>query len=603
MTRASDSAPRLSCKVALLTLLGCLNACGSARPQTRAEPARVNRPALRIGDPSPVTITASRDFTFDPSDDSLAEMCQAAATRAPLYYTSAGDPRAFREAVGRRVREFERWASLLERTRKVNRPEKVTRLFERHGTVLGHVLSAEAFGRLRESPRRALVEAFSVMARGGADAFILAERSPTERAFSGDKVIVRVESAAKAAELEVPLGQLEEQRNVRANLMKLAATPPPSGASGAHQPLSEAVRGDLAEIAMSGMPTLTFDEGRSRAARRAAVEQAKKTRMTFAMGQVILAKGETITLLHRDVLATMRSVRCEPCSGGLAKCAPGKKRLLKVGSISYTPIIALRSFRAAAGGEVGSANDGLSEELLQRVFVCDERTGRARARALKRAFDRVRPDDRERWQKLRDELQRELQVEVVLPLLQSFDGVPRDKLRAAIVEVYRRAQLTPLVATKPVPRSGEACVVRRVKKTVGEESLADCPVVPLARYRLRLAETLAQDPGSLVTLPERAQKASVELVQQLLVANTVFDAAETARRANGAAKAAEPARLTVAREERPKDRLIREGETLVPAGKRMTADDIQLLEQMYAVRCAKQVRAADDELKLAETSH
>jgi membrane-associated HD superfamily phosphohydrolase len=129
-----------------------------------------------------------------------------------------------------------------------------------------------------------------------------------------------------------------------------------------------------------------------------------------------------------------------------------------------------------------------------------------------------------------------------------------------------------------MPRPGELCILRRLKKDkISEEANADCTIVPLARFRLQLPDKVAREPGLLASLPAEAQKAAVELVQQLLVANTTFDAGETARRRKDT-----PSQVTTTGE-----RSIQEGDVLVQARKRLTADDIYLLEQMYSLNCTR----------------
>jgi hypothetical protein len=546
-----------------------LTGCGPAAPPPRQKPPGPDRSALRLGQPVPETIRATRMFTVKPSDRALAEMCRQAATGVPLVYTCGACQREARAAVRKRIATFRRWVGVLKANARVRKPAQIAKLYAKHGAPLGMQLSRAAFVRLRAAPPAELTAAFEAMVREGIGPYIIDERGPLEEAARSKKVILRVGRSGKGGrDVEVDAGEIKALRPVAAELKRLAAEhgaklPPP-------------VREDLAAIAASGLAaTVTIDKERTLAGQAEAVKQAKATRMSFNKGDEVIKKGEEYTLVHRQILQEMDAIRCEPCTGGLARCGLGPMRRVRAGAMTRHAIRATRDFIVPAVPGLQDALKNQAADDVARVFTVDGSVGRVREDKVGRLFDRAARAGKDRWKKLRDDLESKLQVKVILQLLQHLDGVPPRKAREAVLDLYARAQAEPIIAAA-APRPTEACTLRRTAgRRVTEETSKSCNIVPLPRLRLQLPKLATDLSDRISKLPLQVQQAVVGLVQELLVANTTPDPDETERRRK---KAAEGVTGSA--------RQYRVGDVVVEPNSQLTQADIYVLEQMYAVHCA-----------------
>jgi hypothetical protein len=524
---------------------------------------------MQVGQPAPLTVRATRSFTFKPTGDALDNVVRDASARVPLIYT-CGRCRRYTRANNRRmVRKFGTWVRSVKRQRRPRKPKELERLYRRHKTVLGVTLSRESFSRFRAVRPDLLTTTFAAMVRQGIGPFVVKTHGPTEKAFRGEQVRVRVLRGNRWREVVVKPAEVEDLFQVKKDLRLLAEE------LGAR--LLKSVQRDLARIAGKNVKaTIVLDEERIREEREKAAYQARKTVVDIVSGQVVLKKGEKLTLTHRAILDEMLSVRCDPCSGGMRACAPEPRRLMKVGGIDTQAITALRNFSILAGPEQTAVLKKQARDGVPRIFIHDPRLAQRRDDKLMVLFDlaaRVK-DPKKRWKKLQGALDEELKAKVLLQLLKTFKGLNIDTVRAAVSEVYSQAQSEPIIDKSP-PLHTEPCTLRtRRRGKPDEETFMDCPIVPLIRHRLLVAKHNSRYAKALKGLAPPAQQAVVELVQALLVANTRYDAAETERRRRAA-----EARV------KPKDRTFRKGDVVVPARKKLTPEDIYILDKMYSRVC------------------
>lgn len=544
--------------------------CGPAAPPPRQKPPRPERPELRLGQPVPETIRATRMFTVKPSDVALAEMCRQAATGVPLVYTCGACQREARAASRKRIAAFRRWVGVLKANARVRKNAQIAKLYAKHGEPLGKKLSRAAFVWLRGAKPAELTKAFEAMVREGIGPYIIDKRGPLEEAARAEKVILRMGKSGKGGrDVEVEAGQIKTLDQVAEELKRLAAEygeklPPP-------------VRDELAAIAASGLAaTVTLDKERTLAGQAEAVKQAKATRMSFKQGDEVIKKGEEYTLVHRQILEEMDAIRCEPCSGGLARCGLGPMRLVRAGALTRHPIKATRDFVVPGVPGLLNVLKKQAADDVARVFTVDGSVGRVREDKLGRLFDRAARAGKDRWKRLRDDLESKLKVKVILQLLTGLDGVPPSKAREAVLDLYARAQAEPIIAAA-APRRTEACTLRRTGgRRVTEETSKSCNIVPLPRLRLQLPKLATDLSDRISKLPLQVQQAVVGLVQELLMANTTPDPEETERRRKKAAEGVTGS-----------SREYRVGDVVVEANSRLTQADIYVLEQMYAVRCTE----------------
>ena len=554
---------------ALVIVLGA-GGCGPAAPPPRQKPpVSTERPGLELGQPVPKTIRASRMFSVRPSDEALVQMCRAAAAAVPLVYTCGACQREARAAARKRVAALRRWLRGLGRRGRKLKPAEVGRLHARHREVLGLSLSRAAFERLGGAPPAALIATFGAMVRN-IGPYIIGKRSTVEEAARSTKVILRVKNLKRRGgrDVEVEAGEVRTLRQVEKELKRLAAE---------HgEKLAELLRADLVEIAASGLaPTMTLDEERTRTAQRKAVKRAKATRLCFEEGDEVVKKGAPYTLVHRQILRKMDGVRCLPCRGGLPRCAPGPLRRVRPGAYTALPITATRDFRVSAVPGLLDVLRKQAADAVPPVFSLKSSLTRARERTLEQLFQRAEVARKDRWARLRVDLERKLGAKVILQLLKSFEAAPLAKVRQAVLDLYSRAQAEPITEGAP-PSSTKPCTLRRAgRRRATEETSSSCPIVPLPRWRLQLGELAASLSDRLARLPKPVQRAVVGLVQELLVANTTADAVETERRRKKAAKGVTGS-----------DRTYHEGDKVVPGKSRLTPADLYVLEQMYSVKCA-----------------
>lgn len=535
---------------------------------------------MQVGQPAPLTVRATRSFTFKPTGDALADVVRDAATSVPLIYTCGRCQQTTRAANRRMIRTFNAWVRVLARLPRPRRKERQERRYKRqeqqykrYNTVLGVTLSRESFVRFRALAPDLLIATFAAMIRQGIGPFVVKSRGPVEDEFRGDQVRLRVQRGGRWTEALVKPEEVEDLFKVKADLRQLAEE------QGARLPAS--VQRELARIASANLkPSIVFDDARTRAARKEAADRARKTALDFAAGQVVLKQGETFTLTHRAILDEMLSVRCSPCSGGLRACAAGPRRRMKVGGVDSKAILATRNFRILAGPEQTAVLKKQARESVPGVFIHDPRLVQQRDDKLMVLFDLAGKaaaktrDPSRGWKRLQEGLAEELKTQVLPQLLKSFDGLNLDAVRVAVSEVYSRAQSEPIIAESP-PRHTEPCTLRtRRRGKPDEETRTDCPIVPLVRQRLLVAERKRRNARALRGLPPAAQQAVVELAQALLVANTRFDAAETERR-----------RRAAVAQVNPRDRTFREGDVVVPAKKKLGVEDLYILDKMYSMTC------------------
>jgi 7TM-HD extracellular len=182
--------------LALLALLIGVAACGP--PPRPAVPPPPEPPQLRLHDPAPETITATRDFSAMPTEGQLEEMRSKAEAAIPLVYTCEGCVEAVAAARKERIDAFAKGVKALAGAAKAQGP-LLEQMRGEFGTVTGVSVPAPTFNRLRQLPRPKLTQVFAAMIKEGRRAdYVIDDRAQLER-DKGDSghVILRVKIMKK----------------------------------------------------------------------------------------------------------------------------------------------------------------------------------------------------------------------------------------------------------------------------------------------------------------------------------------------------------------------------------------------------------------------
>ncbi|MBW2737163.1 MAG: hypothetical protein JRH20_32685 [Deltaproteobacteria bacterium] len=549
---------------ALLTLL---TACPTTAlpPKKPVVPASRPTPQLVVGQPVTHSIKAERDFFVPIRGEVLAYREHKAA-----IYTQTVRKRALKVKKRKLGREFKRWARVVTRAR-IRDLAAFNKAYTLHKKVLGVQISRRVFERIRRSSRRRLGSAFTAMLRHISDAYVVEARGVLEKKVETKEAIVRPARGKKGREKKITLAEIKDLGDLKKELALLAKK---------HgKKLSPQVQGDLVRIIGENLaPTLTLDRARLKKAWVVAQRKVETKPLRFIKGQIVVKKGETLTGEQRGIITTMRALRCEPCAAGAGQCSGGLLPRLRLGGRILRPLKATRSFHVPVDAELKHAVREQALDAVPRVFVLDPEIARSRIKKLGFVLDLASiSEGDERWQKLQDGLENELQTKILGQVLDPFVALPFKQLRSTLLALYRSAQSGPITAAAPVPVT-EPCILRS-KAKAKEEMLKRCPILPLARLRLDLPLRAGRTIGLLAKMPDNTQKAMIELVQQLLVPNTTFDVAETKRRREKAAAAA-----------KPEERFYRKGEVVFPPKRGLTRVDRHTLKRMFSLRCTPVAR-------------
>lgn len=568
---SSDSARGLSRRSWLRALamlgIGVVVGCGTASTKKATTTAPASRPAKSIGQPAPKTITATRSFVVTISGDVLAARQREAAKAVPLAYTYLIEPAAYAATKRRYLRDFARWARTIARLR-IGDLASFTKAHTAHGKLFGVHLPKKTFDRLRRVPPARLIATFSLLVRRAMPPYVVKSKGLAERKVANELVYVR-RGGKKAREKkakQIKLTELRDLDALRAELLPLATQP-------ANKLEPQISRDLVALVRKLAVPTLALDRERMRSAWQEARAKVDAKPLQFIKGQTIIREGEILSAETAAIVAIMRSVRCEPCAATSANCGAGLILRMRLGGTVGGPIRATRTFAIPLDAERWAVLRKQASDGVTRVFLLDPAVGRAREKTLQRIFQQARrlPAPK-RLAKIRDSLEEALQVKLVAPAFDQLSKVPMAHLRDGLLALYRATQAQPIIGTPP--GLTRPCVLRQVKGPKAGKLHARCPTVPLARLRLDLPLRAGRYISLLAKMPDPAQRAVIELVQQLLAVNTTFDKAETERRQAKAAAAATG-----------EARFYRKGDIVFPAGQGMTRVDRHTLQRMYSRRC------------------
>jgi hypothetical protein len=180
--------------LALLALLFGVAACGP--PPRPAVPPPPEPPKLRLNDPAPETISATRDFSAMPTVGQLEQMRSEAEAAVPLVYECKGCAEAVAASRKERIAAFAKGVKALASAAKVH-GKLLDQLRGEFGAATGVVVPAPTFNRLRQLPRPKLTSVFAAMIKEGRRAdYVIDDRAPLER-YKGAHVILRVKIKKK----------------------------------------------------------------------------------------------------------------------------------------------------------------------------------------------------------------------------------------------------------------------------------------------------------------------------------------------------------------------------------------------------------------------